>query len=237
MRERWSLHDFQVLLVLGGGAGGYLVEPFGDGGLFECVPAGEGGEELVVAAPAAGRDVAAHGEGVDELVVEGLIGEGVGGRDEWLGAGRRDELEGIWVDAEVFLDGLGEKGFGVDGAGEMHVEVGALGEGLEEGIELAGAKSFGGVKGAGGAGFAEVGGVGGGLILCDGAVGQRGEGEGESDASADHDPVPFECFELSKDTAGGWPRGDGFGAWAWGLLYCGSTFSKAPSTDEAVIPS
>jgi hypothetical protein len=42
------------------------------------------------------------------------------------------------VDAEVLLDGFGEEGFGVDGAGEMHVEVGALGEGLEEGVELAG---------------------------------------------------------------------------------------------------
>jgi len=63
--EARRLHDFQVLFVLGGGAGGYFVKPLTGDGFFERAPAGEGGEELVVAAPAAEGDVAAHGEGVD----------------------------------------------------------------------------------------------------------------------------------------------------------------------------
>jgi len=53
--------------------------------------------------------------------------------------------------------------------------------------------------------------------LCDGSVGQRGEGEGESDTSADHDPVPFECFALSKDTAGVSFGAKELGASVWSL--------------------
>jgi len=151
--EAGGLHDFEVLLILRGGAGGYFVEPFAGYGFFEWAPAGEGGEELVVAAPAAKGNVAAHGEGVDELVVEGLIVERVGGGDERLLAGGGLEFEGVGIDAEALLCSLGEEGFGVDGAGEMHVEIGALGEGFEEGVELGCAGFFGVLKGALCAGF------------------------------------------------------------------------------------
>jgi hypothetical protein len=84
----------------------------------------------------------------------------------------------------------------------MHVEVGALGEGLEEGIELAGAHLLGSVEGAGGAGFARSEG-GGGLDLSSGATEGCADEEAESDTSADHAQLPFRCFEFSKNTAGG----------------------------------
>ena len=46
------------------------------GHFVDATETGEGGEELVVAAGAGGGDEAAHGEGVDEGVVEFLILEG-----------------------------------------------------------------------------------------------------------------------------------------------------------------
>ena len=66
-------HDFEVLLVLRGGAGCDFVEPFAAVDLVDAAEAAEGGEELVVAADAGGRDEGAHGEGVDEGVVELLV--------------------------------------------------------------------------------------------------------------------------------------------------------------------
>jgi len=188
------LHDFEVLLVLCGGAGGYFVEPLASDGFFEWAPAGEGGEELVVAAPAAKGDVATHGEGVDEFVVKGLIVERVGSGDvslranglRWDAPGESDicdELERCLIDAEILLCGFGEEGFGVDGAGEVHVEIGSLGEGLEEGVELGCAGLFGGVEGALGAGS------GGGERRLRGERGGKKDRGGECDkglANGDH---------------------------------------------------
>ena len=152
VREGWSLHDLEVLLVLGGGAGGDLVKPLA--GVLGGAEAGEGSEELVVAGGAGGGDEAAHREAVDESVVEVLVFEEKAGGDLGLGANTvpgSGEREGDGVDAEALLDCFGEEGFGVDGAGEMHMEVGTLGHGGEEGIELGRAELFCGVEGTGGA--------------------------------------------------------------------------------------
>ena len=158
-------------------------------------------------------------------------------------AGARS-LRAVGIDAEALLDGLGEEGFGVDGAGEVHVEVGALGEGLEEGVELGGPRLWPRFEGAGGAGFAG-GGVRvrrGRLVLSDGVQAQRGESEGESDASADHDPVPFECFEVVQGYRRRAPGRRSLRAWVWSLggrdcYTVGRRSRRLPSTDEAVIPS
>ena len=136
--EDGRLHDFEVLLVLGGGAGRDFVEPFAGVGLVDAAEAAEGGEELVVAADAGAGDEAAHGEGVDEGVVELLILEGALGADVAFatdglrrnapgGGGGFEEAHGLGIDAEEIGGGVLDEGFGVDGAGEMHVEVGALG--------------------------------------------------------------------------------------------------------------
>ncbi len=258
--EGWGLHDFEVLLVLGGGAGGYFVEPLA-GVVLEAAEAGEGGEELVVAVDAFGGDEGAHGEAVDEVVVEGLVVEGGGGGDFAFGAVvglvvlGLDEADGVLAfgcrrraaidggDAEAFARGFGDEGFGVDGAGEMHVQVGALGEGLEEGVEFAGAELCGGVEGAGGAGFA--GGE------CGGGTGLRGRGGGtaedradekvESEASADHAPRPFVCFEFTKDTAGGcgrrWLTGQGLALRRGVAILRVDVLEGAVDPMESAIPS
>jgi hypothetical protein len=132
-----------VLDGVAGGEGGDLVEPLAGVGLFEAAEALKGSEELVVAADAGGGDEAAHGEGVDEGVVELLVLEGVGGGDgSFATDGRRgqaargglDQAEFDGIDAEVVGGGVPEEGLGIDCAGEMHVEIGALGHLLQEGV-------------------------------------------------------------------------------------------------------
>src|SRR5665213_877611 len=79
--ERRRLHDFEVLLVLSSGAGGNLVKPFASVGFADTAEAIEGVEELIVRAGAGAGDEAAHGEGVDEFVVEMLVLEDAVGTD------------------------------------------------------------------------------------------------------------------------------------------------------------
>ena len=159
--EDRSLHDFEVLLVLGGGAGGDLVEPFAGVGSIDAAEAAEGGEELVVTADAGAGHEAAHGEGVDESIVELLVFEGVLGADiAFATDGLRREAPGggcgfeeahrFGIDAEEIGGGVLDEGFGVDGAGEMHVKVGTLGHASEESGEFEWALP-GGVEGADGA--------------------------------------------------------------------------------------
>ncbi len=137
IREDGRLHDLEVLLILSGGAGGNFVEPLAGVRFIDAVEAVEGGEELIVAADASAGDEAAHGEGVDEGIVEFLILEGVFGADvalatDWLrrnasrGGLGFEETHGLGIDAEDIGGGIFDEGFGVDGAGEVHVEVCAL---------------------------------------------------------------------------------------------------------------
>ena len=72
--EGGGVHDFEILLVLDGGAGGDLVKPL-RGVVFEPAEAAKRGEKLVVAGKAGGGDEIAHGEGVDELIVEVLVAQ------------------------------------------------------------------------------------------------------------------------------------------------------------------
>ena len=157
MTEGGRVHQLKVLLVLGGGTSGDLIDPLG-GVVLEPAVTAEGGEELVVAGPAGGGDEAAHGEGVDELVVEGLIGGGylageIDGGDQFIDAGWLGEGQGDGIDADAVLCGVADKGLGVDCSGEMHVQVGSLGEGGEEGVQCRGTLICGGPVGAGGVGF------------------------------------------------------------------------------------
>ena len=156
--EGRRLHELEVLLILGGRAGGDFIDPFADVGACEAGKAGEGGEELVVAAEAGHGHEAAQGEGVDETVVEVLVGGGHvagegGGGDELAGAGGLGEFESGGVDAEAVLGGVADEGFRVDGAGEVDVEVGAFGELGEEGAQGERALVLIAEEGACGAGF------------------------------------------------------------------------------------
>ena len=134
-----------------GGAGGDLVEPLAEMRVADAAETAKGGEELVVPTDAGARDEGAHGEAVDEGVIEMLRvrrrGKGVRGadvtfaadglgRDVAGGADVFDEAEGARVDAEEVGAGIGEKGLGIDGAAEVHVEVRAFGHPDEKGVEL-----------------------------------------------------------------------------------------------------
>ena len=74
VHEGRRLHQFQILLILRGGAAGYLVHPLARMPLVQPAKAVEGGEKLVVPAESGGGHKAAHGEGVDQAVVEILVG-------------------------------------------------------------------------------------------------------------------------------------------------------------------
>src|SRR6185312_12555053 len=69
-RERGCVHDFEVLFVLRRSACGYFIEPLAKMGFSNAAEAAEGGEELIVPADARAGNEAAHGEGIDKLVVE-----------------------------------------------------------------------------------------------------------------------------------------------------------------------
>jgi len=114
---------------------------------IEAAEAIEGGEELVVATDAGAGDETAHGEGVDESVIEVLLLEGLVGtniafatdrlrRQAARGAIIFCEAEGGGVDAEQIGRSVFDEGFGIDGAGEMHVQVSAFGHAGEKGVEL-----------------------------------------------------------------------------------------------------
>ena len=72
--EGRGLHQFEILLVLCCGAAGSLVDPFAGVALVEPAKPVKGGEELVVAAESRGGHEAAQGEGIDQPVVEVLVG-------------------------------------------------------------------------------------------------------------------------------------------------------------------
>src|ERR1700691_1697823 len=79
------------------------------------------------------RDKAAHGESVDEAVVEVLIGGGDlsrkrSGWNQLALAGRLGTLEGAAVYAEAVFAGGADEALRIDRAGKVDVQVGALGE-------------------------------------------------------------------------------------------------------------
>ena len=142
-----GLHDFEILLVLSRGAGSDFVEPFSCVRFAGDVEAGERGEELVVSTDTGAGDEAAHGEGVDESVVELLILEGIVGalvafaadglgREASSGGLGFKEAHGFGIDAEAVGCAILDEGFGVDCAGEMHVKISPLGHAGEEGIQF-----------------------------------------------------------------------------------------------------
>ncbi len=132
------LHQLQILFILRGGMRGDLIDPRG----FETIvvaEAPEGVEEVVVAGVASGGDEGAHGEGVDQLVVEVLIGEDAGGGSFAGGAVGRVvigvEAETRGAHALIVLGRFVNPGFRVNGAGEVHVQIGPFGHPVEERVE------------------------------------------------------------------------------------------------------
>ena len=85
--EVGRVHDFEVLLVLRGGAGSDFVELLADVGFVDAVHAVEGGEKLVVAVGAGGWHKGSHGNGIDHGVVQMLVFEDVAGGNGACGTG------------------------------------------------------------------------------------------------------------------------------------------------------
>ena len=120
-------------------------------------------EEVIVAARAGDGNEAAHGERIDQFIVKMLIFKGLGGGD--IAGFARGTFGGVvgfvfgfgegergGIDAELIFGGGANKGFGIDGAGEVTVQVGAFGHVGEEEFEFEGVGA-GGFEGARGRQF------------------------------------------------------------------------------------
>ena len=136
--NRRSFHEFEILLVLGGGASGDFVEKFSRMNVRSAVEFGEGVEEMIVGADAGAGDETAHGECVNERVVEMLIGEGMSGGEIAVAAdglrreavrhgARLEERVGGEIHAKIIFGGGANPGFGVNRTAEMIMQVRALG--------------------------------------------------------------------------------------------------------------
>ena len=78
--EVGRIHDFKVLLVLLSGSTGQLIDPLTHMlGILYCQKVIEGCEEVIVPRLLGGGNKRPHGEYVDQLVIELLVGECVGG--------------------------------------------------------------------------------------------------------------------------------------------------------------
>ena len=107
----------------------------------------ERSEELVVARHGLRRDKAAHGEGIDQLVIKGLVLEGVRGWNVARLAYRLGLSSGLdrlrlrkglcdCINAELILGADADECLGVYGAIQMIVQIGALRHALEEVAKL-----------------------------------------------------------------------------------------------------
>jgi len=145
--EGWCLHDLEVLLVLRRSAGGHFVEPLSCMRFIEAAKTVEGGEELIVSADARAGHKGAHGESIDESIVELLVFEGVlGANIAFTTDGLRWDASGggLWfeeavrggVDAEDICSAILDEGLSIDRAREMHVQVCSFWHAGEEGVEL-----------------------------------------------------------------------------------------------------
>ena len=136
--EVGRMHDFEVLLILTGGAAGQLIGPFAQvPGVLNRLKVVERCEKVIVSRLLGGGDEGSHGKYVDQLVVELLVGQRVGCspalfatnrlRRQAAGHGRRFvKHECLGVDAEVVFRRFADEAFRVDGARQVGVQVGAL---------------------------------------------------------------------------------------------------------------
>jgi hypothetical protein len=130
-------HQFEILRVLRGGAGGDFIDPATGMTRIVAAEPGEGAEEMIMRGnPLRGYE-AAHREGVDQGVVERLVLRQFGGRDLILFANRLElraspqglrlsERLSVGIDAELVFDRIAEVGLGIDRAAQMAVEIGTL---------------------------------------------------------------------------------------------------------------
>jgi hypothetical protein len=94
----------------------------------------EGREKFVVAGRHDGSwQERAHRERIDQPVVELLVAHGIEDRHRSRTVALRFRHHDLlWVNAKLLLRGPGDEALGVDGAGEVGVEIAALGHAMEE---------------------------------------------------------------------------------------------------------
>ncbi len=137
--ERWGVHGFDVLLVLLGGARGDFIDPLAYVALMDAAEAVEGVKKLIVSANPGGRNEVAHGECVDQRVIEMLVFQSIAHGNcarstcrLWL-----EEGHGRGGDAEIVFHSILNECFRVDSAAaEVQVQVAALGHALQKVAEL-----------------------------------------------------------------------------------------------------
>jgi hypothetical protein len=152
------MHEFEVLLILCGSAAGHLVYPLAHVALVQSPNAVKRGEKLVVPVEARRWNKAAHGEGIDESVIEVLIGRGdisgeLGCRNQVPFARRLGKLKGDRVYAKAIFAGIADEALGVDRAGKVDVQVGPLRKLRQKGVQCRRSGMRGGQESAGCAGF------------------------------------------------------------------------------------
>jgi hypothetical protein len=108
--------------------------------------ASKGSEELIMTTDTGAGHEAAHGEVVDECIVENLVFEGLLGstvpfstdrlrRKATSSSGGLEETPCCGTIAETIGDGIADKALGIDRARKMHVEIAALRHIRQESIE------------------------------------------------------------------------------------------------------
>jgi hypothetical protein len=180
-------HDFKVLLVLRGGSTGQLVNPLTHMlGIFYRKKVIEGCEKVVVPRLLGGGNKRPHGKYVDQLVVEVLVGECVGGAlalfpTNWLRGqtaccGRcLVKRERLGVDTEIVFHRLADEAFSVHRSRQVSVQIGSLGHVVQEGVEGKRSLPASLLESSSGAGFAILRY---GLGLSDGGRGQAEQQSG-----------------------------------------------------------
>ena len=141
--EGRRVHQFEVLLVLRGGAGGNFVEPFAGVARIDDLEFCERVEEMIVAAHTGGRNERAHRERVHQRIVEMLIFKRARNRgiafaaDGLRGDAARhrvglEEGESIEIDAQFVVGAIANPRLRVHGARQMTMKVGAFGHAHEK---------------------------------------------------------------------------------------------------------
>ena len=136
------VHQLQILLVLRRRKRGDFVYPFRRVAPGQAAKLIEGSKEVIVSAITGRRHEAAHGEGVDQLVVERLMlqqrrrTDRAGGT--WFGSkssAMAGKIERLRIDADVVRGGIAQKCLRVDCACEMTVQLTPLGHALKKGAK------------------------------------------------------------------------------------------------------
>ncbi len=148
------VHQLQVLFVLAVGACGDFIQPLAQVAAGCSAKLCKGAEKLIVSGDSGRRDEAAHGERVDQVVVEVLVLENIRGGNSANSAGRRllpiagrenrlCSLDRRGLDAQAVFCGGANPGFRVHGAAQMIVQISAFRHFEKQVAQIEGIRAYG----------------------------------------------------------------------------------------------